>query len=57
MAMLSTRKAARLPSLWSDPFTALRQEMKDLRSLMLGQEDQGWFDGALVPAIDLSESV
>ncbi len=54
---LATRRPSRLPSLWSrDPFTALREEMSDLRARLMGEEDEGWFSGAIVPALDLSET-
>jgi HSP20 family protein len=53
---LATRRPTRLPSLWTrDPFTALREEMNDLRTRLMG-DDEGWFSGAIVPALDLSES-
>jgi HSP20 family protein len=54
---VSTRRPNRLPTLWSrDPFTALREEMNDLRARIMGDDDSGWFSGAMVPALDLSES-
>ena len=56
MSMLTTRRPSRLPSLWRDPFTALREEMNDLRSRLMGDEDEGWFAGAMVPALDVSET-
>jgi HSP20 family protein len=56
MAMLTTRRFNRLPSLWRDPFTALREEMNDLRTRLMGEEDEGWFTGAVVPALDVSET-
>jgi HSP20 family protein len=54
--MLTTRRPSRLPSLWRDPFTTLREEMNDLRTRLMGDEDEGWFSGAMVPALDLSET-
>jgi HSP20 family protein len=39
-----------------DPFTALREEMNDLRSRLWGGDDEGWFGGALAPSVDLSET-
>ena len=56
MSMLTTRRPSRLPSLWRDPFTALREEMNDLRTRLMGDEDEGWFSGAMVPALDLAET-
>ena len=56
MAMLTTRRASRLPSVWRDPFMALRQEMNDLRTRFMGDEDEGWFAGSMAPALDLSET-
>jgi len=54
---LATRRPSRLPSLWRrDPFTTLREEMNDLRARLLGDEEEGWFSGAMVPALDLSET-
>src|SRR5689334_18075053 len=56
MSKLMTRRFSRLPSLWLDPFTALREEMNGLRSRLLGDEDEEWFAGAMVPALDVSET-
>jgi len=54
---LATRRPSRLPSLWRrDPFTALQEEMNDLRARFLGDGGEGWFTGALAPALDLSET-
>jgi HSP20 family protein len=54
---LATRRPTRLPSLWRrDPFTALVEEMNDLRAKLMGEDDGGWFSGAMVPALDLTES-
>lgn len=54
---LTTRRPSRLPSLWRrDPFTALREEMNDLRARFLGDEEEGWFTGAMVPSLDMSET-
>jgi HSP20 family protein len=39
-----------------DPFAALREEMNQLRSRMWGDEEEGWFAGALAPSVDLSET-
>ena len=56
MGMLTTRRRDRLPALFSrDPFTALREEMNDLRTQLIG-EDGDWSAGALVPALDMSET-
>ena len=58
--MASTPIARRpngLPSLWRrDPFTALREEMNDLRARIMGDEDEGWFAGAVSPSLDMSET-
>jgi HSP20 family protein len=56
MSGLTTRRQYRLPSLWLDPFTALREEMNGLRSRMLGDEGEGWLGTALAPALDVSET-
>ena len=57
MATLATRRPSRLPSLWRrDPFTALREEMNELRARLVGDEDEGWFAGTMVPALDMSET-
>lgn len=54
---LATRRLNRLPSLWrSDPFTALREEMNELRARFLGDEGEGLFGGTMVPALDMSET-
>jgi HSP20 family protein len=55
---LPTRRSGGLSSMWRrDPFTALREEMNDLRSRLWGGDDEGWFGGALAaPSIDLSET-
>jgi HSP20 family protein len=54
---LTTRRPSRLPSLWRrDPFTALQEEMNDLRARLLGDGGEGWFAGAMVPALDMSET-
>ena len=53
----ATRRPSRLPSLWrSDPLTALQEEMSELRSRFLGDGGEGWFTGAMAPALDVSES-
>lgn len=56
MAGLMTRRLGRLPALWRDPFTALREEMNELRAQLTGDGDEGWFAGAMTPALDLSET-
>jgi HSP20 family protein len=56
MSSLTTRRFSRLPSLWRDPFTAIREEMNDLRSRLMGEDEEGWFTGAVVPALDVSET-
>jgi len=56
MTMLTTRRPTRLPSLWRDPFSLMREEVSDLRSRLMGGEDEGWFGGAMVPALDVSET-
>lgn len=56
MSMLTTRRPNRLPLLWRDPFTAFREEMNQLRTRLMGDEAEGWFAGAAVPALDLSET-
>ena len=54
---LTTRRPGGLSSLWRrDPFTALREEMNDLRARMWGDEDEGWFAGAMSPSVDLLET-
>ena len=54
---LATRRPSRLPSLWRcDPFTTLRGGMNDLCARLVGDEDEGWFSGAMVPALDMSET-
>ena len=54
---LTTRRPSGLSSMWRrDPFAALREEMNQLRTRMWGDEDEGWFSGALAPSIDLSET-
>jgi HSP20 family protein len=56
MGMLTTFRRNRLPAIWArDPFTALREEMNDLRTQFLG-EGEGWFAGALAPTLDMSET-
>ena len=53
----ATRRTSRQPSLWrSDPLTALQEEMNELRSRFLGDGGEGWFTGAIVPALDISET-
>jgi HSP20 family protein len=43
--------------LWRrDPFTALQEEMNELRARFLGDGGEGWFTGAMVPALDMSET-
>jgi HSP20 family protein len=39
-----------------DPFTALREQMNELQSRFWGDEDEGWFSGALAAPVDLSET-
>jgi len=56
MGAIATRKLGRLPSLWRDPFSALQQEMGALRAQLLGDGGDEWFAGAVVPALDMSES-
>ncbi len=57
MKALATRGPTRLPSLWGrDPFSALREEMNDLRGRLFGDGDEGWFSGTMVPALDMSET-
>jgi len=57
MTILATRRPSRLPSLWRrDPFTALQEEMNELRARFVGDGGEGWFTGAMVPALDLSET-
>jgi HSP20 family protein len=56
MGMLASRRFGSLPSLWRDPFTSLQEEMNELRTRLLGNGGDGWFSGAMVPALDLSES-
>ncbi|MCC7473989.1 MAG: Hsp20/alpha crystallin family protein [Pirellulales bacterium] len=57
MKTLVPRGVSRQPSLWGhDPFTALREEMCDLRSRLFGDGEEGWFTGTMVPALDLSET-
>ncbi len=57
MKAIAPRGQSRLPALWGrEPFAALREEMNDLRSRLFGEGDGGWFTGALVPALDLSET-
>jgi HSP20 family protein len=54
---LTTRRPGGLTSAWRrDPFAALRDEMNDLRARFWGDEDEGWFGGALAPSVDLSET-
>jgi HSP20 family protein len=54
---LTTRRPGGLTSMWRrDPFTALREEMNDLRARLWGEEDEGWFAGAITPSVDLSET-
>jgi HSP20 family protein len=54
---LTTRRPSRLPSLWRrDPITALQEEMNELRARFLGDGGEGWFTGAMVPALDMSET-
>jgi HSP20 family protein len=53
---LTPRRPGGLASLWSrDPFTALRDEMNDLRARMWGDEE-GWFAGTQAPSLDLAET-
>ena len=53
----ASRRPSRLPSLWrSDPLTALQEEMNELRSRFLGDSGEGWFTGAMIPALDMAES-
>lgn len=55
--IVTTRRPTNLTSMWrSDPFTALREEMSDLRHRLMGDEVEGWFSGALAPSVDLSET-
>jgi HSP20 family protein len=56
MGTLATRRLSRLPSLWRDPFTSLQEEMNELRTRLLGDGGEDWFAGAMVPALDMSES-
>jgi HSP20 family protein len=53
----ATRRPSRLPSLWrSNPLTALQEEMNQLRSQLFGDGEEGWFSGAIVPELDVSET-
>jgi HSP20 family protein len=53
----ATRRRGGLPSLWrSDPLAALQEEMHELRSRFLGDGGEGWFTGAIVPSLDMSET-
>jgi len=55
--LLTTRRPNRLPALWRrDPITALREEMNELRAKLFGEDEEGWFTGAIVPSLDLSET-
>jgi HSP20 family protein len=56
MGTLATRRFSRLPSLWRDPFTSLQEEMNELRSRLIGDGGEGWYSGAMVPALDMSET-
>jgi HSP20 family protein len=56
MTGLMTRRLSRLPSLWRDPFTALREEMNELRAQLIGDGGEGWLTGAMAPALDMSET-
>lgn len=56
MGTLATRRSGRLPSLWRDPFSSLQEEMNDLRTRFLGDGGEGWFGGAMAPALDMSET-
>jgi HSP20 family protein len=38
------------------PVHSPREEMSGLRSRLLGDEDEGWFAGAMVPALDVSKT-
>jgi HSP20 family protein len=43
--------------LWRrDPLSALEEEVNDLRARILGDGGEGWFSGAMAPALDLSET-
>lgn len=56
MGMLIAKSRNGLRPLWArDPFAALREEMNDLRSQLMG-EGEGWFAGELAPSLDMSES-
>jgi len=56
-SQLTTRRPGGLSSMWRrDPFAALREEMNQLRARMWGDEDEGWFSGAIAPSLDLSET-
>ncbi|MEX2306262.1 MAG: Hsp20/alpha crystallin family protein [Pirellulales bacterium] len=56
MATLATRRPGRLPSPWRDPFTSLQEEMNELRTRLMGDGGESWFTGAMVPALDVSET-
>lgn len=57
MNTLTTRRTASAPALWGrDPFAALRAEMNDLRARFFGNGEEEWATGAMVPALDLSET-
>lgn len=57
MATLATRRPSPLPSLWRrDPWTALQEEMNELRTRLMGDAGEGWFTGAMLPALDMSET-
>jgi HSP20 family protein len=54
---LTPRRSGGISSmLRRDPFTALRDEMNDLRSRLFGDEVEGWFGGALAAPVDVSET-
>jgi HSP20 family protein len=57
MATALTRRPSRAASLWRrDPFAALQDEMNELRTRLVGDGGEGWFAGAMAPALDMSET-
>lgn len=54
---LTPRRSNRLPALWrSDPLSALRSEVNEIRARLFGDDDEGWFAGTMVPELDMSET-
>jgi HSP20 family protein len=53
---IATRKPRRSRSLWGrEPFAALREELNEFRTRLMGDEEE-WFEGAISPSLDLSET-